>query len=88
MVILIFILVYLVSLAIHLIICYRENKYFIHDVGDLIDLTKFYMWFPLLNTLVILAGAVMVIILIVIVGLWTLFRLDILWEKFRNIKLR
>lgn len=59
-----FILIYLVSLVIHLVMCYKEYKCAIYKVGDLLDLIEFHMWFPILNTL------------------------DILWEKFRNIKLR
>ena len=80
MIVLVFILVYLVSFAIHLIMCYKENRYSIYNVGDLIDNIEFFVWFPLLNTLSLL--------IIVVMKLWTLFRLDILWEKFRNIKLK
>ena len=42
-----FILIYLISFAIHLLIEYREDKRFIHNVGDLIDNIRFYMWFPI-----------------------------------------
>ena len=80
----IFILIYLISFAIHLILEYRENKRFIHDVGDLIDNIHFYMWFPLLNTLMLIVVVVGIFIMI----LWKLLKLDILWEKLRNIKLR
>ena len=79
-----FILIYLVSLVIHVIMCYREYKYAIYKVGDLIDLIEFHMWFPILNTLLILA----VIIGVAIMKLCELSKLDILWEKFRNIKLK
>lgn len=73
-----FILIYLVSLVIHLVMCYKEYKYAIYKVGDLLDLTEFHMWFPILNTLHILA---------VIIGV-TVSKLGIFWEKFRNIKLK
>lgn len=65
--ILILILIYLVSIVIHIIMCYKENKWHIFYVGDLIDKTDFYMWFPVLNTLMLIV---------------------VLWEKFRNIKLK
>lgn len=81
--IIIFILIYLISFTIHLLMEYRENKRFIHDIGDLIDNIHFYMWFPLLNTLMLLV----VIIGITIMKLWELLKLNILWEKFRNIKI-
>lgn len=80
---LIFILIYLVSFAIHILFEYRENKRRIHNIGDLIDNIHFYMWFPILNTLMILVG----IIGIAIMELWELLKLNIIWEKFRNIKI-
>lgn len=80
----IFILIYLTSFAIHLLLEYRENKKYIHTVGDLIDNIHFYTWFPILNTLMLLV----VIIGVTIMKLWKLLKLDILWQKFRNIKLK
>ena len=80
----IFILIYLISFAIHILIEYRENKRFIHDVGDLIDNIRFYMWFPILNTLILIVAVVGIFIM----KLWELSKLDILWQKFRNIRLR
>lgn len=54
------ILIYLVSFVIHLIVCCKENKRVIYRMGDLIDLIEFYMWFPILNTLMILAMIIVV----------------------------
>lgn len=79
----IFILIYLISFAIHLLLDYKENKRCIHNIGDLIDNIQFYMWFPLLNTLML----IVVVVFIFIMKLWKLLKLDILWEKFRNIKI-
>lgn len=79
-----FVLIYLVSLVIHLVLCYKENKRHIFYVRDLLDEIEFHMWFPILNTLLILA----VIIGVTIMKLCELSKLDILWHKFRNIKLR
>lgn len=79
-----FILIYLVSLVIHLVLCYKENKRHIFYVRDLLDEIEFYMWFPILNTLMLL----LVIIVVTIIKLWKLTKLDVLWEKFRNIRLR
>lgn len=81
---LVFILVYLVSFVINLIICYQDNKRFIYKVGDLIDNIEFYMWCPIMNTLFL----IIIIVGKVIMKIWTLSKLDILWEKFRNIKLK
>jgi hypothetical protein len=80
----VFILIYLISFAIHLLIEYREGKRFVHNVGDLIDNIRFYMWFPILNTLILIVA----VIGIFIVKLEELLKLDVLWQKFRNIKLK
>ena len=80
----IFILIYLISFALHLLIEYRENKRFIYNIGDLIDRIQIYMWFPLLNILML----IVIVVITFILKLQELLKLDILWEKFRNIKLR
>ena len=72
-----FILIYLISFTIHILMEYKENKN-IRNIGDLIDNIRFYMCFPLINTL---------ILIVFVVGIYIL-KLDIIWEKFRNIKLK
>ncbi len=84
MILFIFILIYLISVAAFLITCYYDNKNYIHDIGDLLDQTEGFMWCPFVNT-----GVLIVFYLCLsIVKLWELSKLDILWEKFRNIKIR
>lgn len=51
---------------------------------DLLDEIEFYMWFPILNTLMLLLAAIVVTLM----KLCELSKLDILWEKFENIKLK
>lgn len=80
----IFILIYLVSLMIHLVLCYRDNKRHIFYVKDLLDEIKFYMWCPVLNTFTLIGLAS----LVSIIAICKVSKLDILWEKFRNIKLK
>lgn len=78
------ILIWLISTIIWIILTYIEEKRWLYNVGDLIDEIEYYMWFPIINT-VILIGFIL---------LWfpykilVLLKLDILWEKFRNIKLK
>ena len=83
-IIIIFILIYFVSLMLHLVLCYKDNKRHIFYVGDLLDKIEFYMWIPVLNTLVV----ILFIIAIAISKLWKVSKLNVLWEKFRNIKLK
>lgn len=73
MILFIFILVYLISVALCLITCYYDNKETIHDIGNLLDKTEGFMWCPFLNT-----GLLVVFCLCL--GIATLC------EKFRNIK--
>ena len=79
-----FILIYLVSLMIHLIFCYKDNKQYIFHVIDFLDEIEFYMWCPIVNTILIIA----VIIGTAIAKLYKVLKLDVLWEKFKNIKLK
>ena len=81
---LVFILVYLISFVIHLIWCYTENKYYMRKVRYLIYRIEFYMWCPILNTLLLIVAMVG----LVAVKLWTSSKIVILREKFRNIKLK
>lgn len=64
--------------------CYREYRCIIYKVGDLIDLIEFHMWFPILNTLILISF----ILYLGIIKMWELSKLNILLEKFRNIKLK
>lgn len=84
MILFIFILIYLISVVILFGMCYYENKSTIHDIGDLLDETESFVWYPFVNT----GLAVVFGLWLVIVTLWTFFKLNILWEKFRNIKIR
>lgn len=84
MIICILILIYLISVAAFLIECYYENKYSIHNIGDLLDETESFMWVPFINTVLIIVFC----LCIGIVKLWELSKLNILWEKFRNIKIK
>lgn len=80
----IFILIYLMSLVIYLIVCYKDNKYSIVTVGDLIDKTVLFMWFPFVNTITLIIFG----FLIMIDKIIKLLKLSVLWEKFRNIKIK
>lgn len=50
--------IYFLSLAIHLVWLYFENKRHIYTVGDIIDEVEFYMWFPVLNIICLLTFSV------------------------------
>ena len=76
--------VYLLSLAIHLVWLYFENKRHIYTVGDIIDDVEFYMWFPVLNTIFLLA----LVGLYVLIGITVFLRIDKAWNWFRNIKIK
>ena len=83
MILVTFILIWLCSFAIHLVMTYYGNKYYICTIGDLIYEIEFYMWCPLINTLAL----IVISIAFVAVRISTLLKLGVLWEKFKNIKL-
>ena len=78
------ILIWLISTILWIIWVYIEEKRWLYNVGDLIDRTEFFMWFPIANT-IILIGFMLILFFYKILRL---FRLDVLREKFRNIKLK
>lgn len=81
---LIVVLIYLVSFAINILLIYFEGKRYIYKVGDIIDKIEFYMWCPLINTFFLIVFALYYIVYTI----FKLLKIDVLWEKFRNIKLK
>ncbi len=79
------ILIWLISTIIWIIWVYNDEKRWLYNVGDLIDKTEFFMWFPIINTMTLI-GFILVLFFYKI--LVVLLKLDVLWEKFRNIKLK
>ena len=77
------ILIWLISTIAWIIWVYIDERHCLYDVGDLIDKTEFFMWFPIVNT-VILIGLILILFFHKIL---LLLRLDVLWKKIRNIKL-
>ena len=80
----IYILIYIVSFIIHIIFQWIEHGKKYHTVGDILDDIDFYMWFPILNTFVLIA----IVIMFVAYGISKLLKLNYIWNKFRNIKLK
>ena len=78
------ILIWLISTILWIIWIYNEEKRWLHDIGDLIDNTEFFMWFPMVNTVLL----IVFILILSFCKILRLLKLDILWEKFRNIKLK
>jgi hypothetical protein len=83
MFIIICISIWLISTIIWIISVYTEEKRWLYNVGDLIDRIEFYMWFPIINTAILIGF----ILLLIPYKILALLKLDVLWEKIRNIKL-
>ena len=79
-----YILIYIVSFIIHIIFQWIESGKKYNTVGDVLDDIDFYMWFPILNTFVLIA----IVIMFVSYGIGKLLKLNYIWNKFRNIKLK
>lgn len=53
-------------------------------IGDILDKSEIFMYFPLINTIALIVGVIGLMVYIVIKTL----KLEKLWDKIRNIKLR
>jgi hypothetical protein len=78
------ILIWLISTILWIIWVYNEEKRWLYDVGDLIDKIEFFMWFPIINTVLL----IVFILILFFCKMLKLLKLDVLWEKFRNIKIK
>ena len=77
------ILIWLASTVLWILWVYNEEKRWLYNVGDLIERTEFFMWFPVVNTVLL----ILFILTSSFCKILRLLKLDVLWEKFRNIKL-
>lgn len=83
MILLIFILIYTLSVIVLLISVYIKDTN-CKTIGDVFDESKTFMYLPFVNTIAIIVVIIVAIIWIVI----KVLRLDELYNKIRNIKLR
>lgn len=79
-----FILIYIITVIAHILLIYLTEKECIYKVGDLIDRIEFFMLCPVANTLAL----TILLIYLIIYGIIELLKLDIMWENFKNIKLK
>lgn len=80
----ILILIWLCSCIIFIAWSYYDEKHNIYTIGDLIDEIRLFMLFPFVNTIaLILLG-----IALMMDEINNLLKLSVLWQKFRNIKLK
>lgn len=83
MILLIFILIYIVSVIGLLIGIYIIDTN-CKTIGDILDESEIFMYFPLINTIALIVAVIGLMVYIVIKTL----KLDKLLDKIRNIKLR
>lgn len=85
--ILLFLIVYVLSVILSMWLDYKTCDYKIETLGELIDYSKPLTFIPIINTIVFLIG----FILTIVSFLYYTIKLDILfsdiWHKIRNIKL-
>jgi hypothetical protein len=80
----IFILIWLCSCIIFIVWTYYDEKHIIYTIGDLIDEIKLFMLFPFVNTITLILFGIS----LMMDGINNLLKLSVLWQKFRNIKLK
>ena len=76
--------IYIASFIAHIMFLWAEKGKKFYRIGDVVDSIEFYMWFPLLNTLLL----ILIVIAIIVHGLYKLLRLDVAWNWLMNIKLK
>ena len=76
--------IYILSFIAHILILWREERNNFYKIGDIVDSIEFYMWFPIVNTITLLV----LVFLIVMHKLYKLFKIDVVWNWFMNIKLK
>lgn len=80
----IFILTYVISIILTWLIIYIEEKDNLNTFGDILDNTKFFVYLPVLNCIIVISY----IILLILYKLSLVLKLSDLWNKIRNIKLK
>lgn len=79
-----FILSYIIPIILTWLIIYIEEKDNLNTFGDILDLTEFFVYIPVLNGFIV----IIYIILLILYKLSLVFKLSDLWNKIRNIKLK
>ena len=76
--------IYIVSFISHIIFLWAAEGKNFYRIGDVVDSIKFYMWFPILNTLLL----ILIVIVIIARVLYKFLRPDVAWDWLMNIKLK
>ena len=76
--------IYIISFIAHIMFLWAEEGKKFYRIGDVVDSIEFYMWFPILNTLLL----ILIVIAIIAHGLYKILRLDVAWDWLMNIKLK
>ena len=80
----IFILIYVISIILTWLIIYIEEKDNLNTFGDILDNTEFFVYIPILNSVIF----IIYIILLILYKVSFVLKLSDLWNKIRNIKLK
>lgn len=80
----IFILSYIIPIILTWLIIYIEEKDNLNTFGDILDITEFFVYIPVLNCFIV----IIYIILLILYKLSLVLKLSDLWNKIRNIKLK
>lgn len=76
--------IYILSFIAHIVILWREERKHFYKIKDVVDSIEIYMWFPILNTIMLILLAIVCFVYF----LYKLLRLDVAWNWLMNIKLK
>ena len=80
----VFILIYVISIILTWLILYIEEKDNLNTFGDILDITEFFVYLPVLNSIILIIH----IISLILYKISLVLKLNDLWNKIRNIKLK
>ena len=84
MIFLIFCLIYIFSAIIIWITIYIDEKDKIYTFGDILDETEGFYYIPIFNTIIAIIYLFILVLEIIVV----LLKLDVFWNKIKNIKIK
>lgn len=87
-IILICIAVYLLTVLLWFLITAYENRKFCYTIGDVIENMDGVQFFPILNTILLVAYIICIVFFVIGKFIWKNLKFNKLWTKFINIKIK
>ena len=88
LVILIFVTVYILTVVVWFLLYAYDNRKRCYTIGDVFDCMEYFLFVPILNTLIGICFVLYFIFYSIGNFIWKKLKFNKLWEKFTNIKIK